>query len=419
MIEYETDWNIDVEQDVDDPLDGQHVQVDDEHDHPYGTPVDRGRSVSVASNQVQPVVGRRSTRAPQQQQQQQQQQKKPSNPNKISESIEPDGHLPGYKDGVGVFPPGSDLAELMLALKLRGASHNPLLASVSIHRLFLLGKKYRTKKERLRIEKGGPPLAADGSLDYSQRMRIYSPSETPAHLLNTVEDPFSVLSAFVPDPLTRPRLTPLYPTDPSHPFRLEPTTIPLDGRPEPILSTATTTTQDKQPHGKRRHWTLTRGASARSKTKDREEDEPGTMPLPPREAHTVDWGSLALLTSALHAEMAHGGQVQMPAAESSAVDEEDEEETVKETIRDGLQQQANEPVSEATPADGLVLNNDNGHASYWTRARAIEAEMHIQEAVYGGVDGYAYVRSLAEFVGDDVPHDGTVGVFDSITYPTS
>lgn len=30
----------------------------------------------------------------------------------------------------------------------------------------LLGKKYKTKKERLRIEKSGLPLSADGSLNY-------------------------------------------------------------------------------------------------------------------------------------------------------------------------------------------------------------------------------------------------------------
>ena len=28
------------------------------------------------------------------------------------------------------------------------------------------GKRYRTKKERMRIEKSGPPLTAEGSLDY-------------------------------------------------------------------------------------------------------------------------------------------------------------------------------------------------------------------------------------------------------------
>lgn len=31
-----------------------------------------------------------------------------------------------------------------------------------------LGKRYRTKKERLRMERGGPPYSADGSLDYAE-----------------------------------------------------------------------------------------------------------------------------------------------------------------------------------------------------------------------------------------------------------
>ena len=39
----------------------------------------------------------------------------------ISETLEPDGGLPGAKDGLGAFPPGSEWAELMLALKLKGA----------------------------------------------------------------------------------------------------------------------------------------------------------------------------------------------------------------------------------------------------------------------------------------------------------
>ena len=38
----------------------------------------------------------------------------------LSESLEADGGLPGAKDGLGAFPPGSDWAELMLALKLKG-----------------------------------------------------------------------------------------------------------------------------------------------------------------------------------------------------------------------------------------------------------------------------------------------------------
>lgn len=38
----------------------------------------------------------------------------------VTESWEDGGHLPGFKDGIGVFPPLSDLAALMLELKMRG-----------------------------------------------------------------------------------------------------------------------------------------------------------------------------------------------------------------------------------------------------------------------------------------------------------
>ena len=41
----------------------------------------------------------------------------------LSEILEPDGGLPGAKDGLGAFPPGSDWADLMLALKLKGVLH--------------------------------------------------------------------------------------------------------------------------------------------------------------------------------------------------------------------------------------------------------------------------------------------------------
>ena len=34
--------------------------------------------------------------------------------------VENDGRLPGSRDGLGAFPPGSDWAKLMLALKLKG-----------------------------------------------------------------------------------------------------------------------------------------------------------------------------------------------------------------------------------------------------------------------------------------------------------
>jgi bromodomain-containing protein 7 len=112
VIEYETEWNIDVDRDED-------VNVDaDEDGAPRvtsigpDTPVRRSPSVLSASN---PPFNRRGKNAAAKKE------------GMLSESVEPDGHLPGYKDGVGVFPPGSDWAEVMLALKLKGTALSLLL----------------------------------------------------------------------------------------------------------------------------------------------------------------------------------------------------------------------------------------------------------------------------------------------------
>lgn len=45
-------------------------------------------------------------------------------PTAVSESLDGEGRMPGSKDGVGAFPPGSDWAELMIALKIKGLFHN-------------------------------------------------------------------------------------------------------------------------------------------------------------------------------------------------------------------------------------------------------------------------------------------------------
>ena len=106
VIEYETDWNIEIERD-DEPA------GDDDEDGANKMDVDEGgsaraRSPSVSSLQT-PVQGRRTVRGSG---------KKP--PGALSETLEPDGGLPGAKDGLGAFAPGSDWAQLMLALKLKG-----------------------------------------------------------------------------------------------------------------------------------------------------------------------------------------------------------------------------------------------------------------------------------------------------------
>lgn len=109
VIEYETDWNIDVERDYD-PEDGERDQERGDGEKGTLLDADDGGSITSAQTPVNAQTGKRRSGA---------NAKKP--PGALSESLEADGGLPGAKDGLGAFPPGSDWAELMLALKLKGA----------------------------------------------------------------------------------------------------------------------------------------------------------------------------------------------------------------------------------------------------------------------------------------------------------
>lgn len=84
----------------------------------------------------------------------------------VSESIDAEGRLPGSKDGLGAFPAGSDWARTMLALKLKGCSG--YLFPLCSGSYGLPGKRYKTKKERMRVEQHGPPYLPDGSLAYGE-----------------------------------------------------------------------------------------------------------------------------------------------------------------------------------------------------------------------------------------------------------
>ncbi|RDB21604.1 hypothetical protein Hypma_011201 [Hypsizygus marmoreus] len=365
VIQYETDWNIDIEKDEE----GTPVNIDEDDDYNAATPMDidepGGRSPSVAS-QIQPGPSRRGTRGPY---------KKSAPSNTLSDSIDAEGRLPGSRDGLGAFPPGSDWAQTMLALKLKG-------------------KRYKTKKERLRFEKEGPPLHVDGSLDYTE-----------------MEDPFSVLSFFAPEPVSRPYLTPLHPPlflapsssqpqyDPSSsisqsqasrpptPF-LASTSLPLDHKLPTIAIPAGGSGESPSTTG-RRHWVVSRNPT-RNKHKDRDDDnEPAELPAwqTPREIHTVDYGSFALLTGAIEDEMRRRGV--------SGKDGEEEGKFLA-VLRDGLN------CEDAAIERGLTSGaNDAGRINdYWTTQRAAAGEEYIRDTVYGGVDGLAYVRSIAEFVTD-------------------
>ncbi|KAG6827583.1 hypothetical protein H0H93_015490, partial [Arthromyces matolae] len=100
----------------------------------------------------------------------------------------------------------------------------------------------------------------------------------------------------------------------------------------------------------------------------------------PREIQITDYGSYARLTGALEEEL-HQRKISGREGE--------EAEKVIQVLRDTL-----DGTSKSEPAPVNVTTG------YWTSSRAAAAEEYIRDVVYGGVDGLAYVRSLAEFVED-------------------
>ncbi|KIJ19582.1 hypothetical protein PAXINDRAFT_62778, partial [Paxillus involutus ATCC 200175] len=392
VIEFETDWNIDVEQDDDDdnaPYQRQSVHIDDE----VSTPRDMDGSIVTGSPapSVTPAPGQVQGHGPVK--------RGPRGPYKkhaamnLAEGLDAEGRMPGSKDGVGAFPPGSDWAQLMIALKIKG-------------------KRYRTKKERLRFEKEGPPYHPDGSLNYPE-----------------MEDPFSVLNVFVPEPPSRPQVTPLYPPPTPTPAVVPsseasqpqlqsqppqpppPPTIPInipENRPFPVLSTlsnlpmptttlSTPSSAPAHPLKKFRHWTVVRNAPARSRLKDKDADGVGDGDAQvgwkiPREPGPGDYGSFASLLATLAASSPGTGTgtgtsvgVGMGYAHAT-------EQGLFSTIRSSVE---NRGIKRTFEADNT---GDGSSDAFWTDDKAEAAWDYIRDVVYGGVDGYAYVRSLAEFV---------------------
>ncbi|KAF9263370.1 hypothetical protein L218DRAFT_959397 [Marasmius fiardii PR-910] len=343
VIQYETDWNIEVEKDEEPDQQGVEDDFDPMDIDTPGPPDQSGTPGPSTQN------SRRSARQPYR--------KAAANvpstptPKAITETIDAEGRLPGSKEGLGAFPAGSDWAKTMLSLKLKG-------------------KRYKTKKERLRVEKEGPPIRPDGSLNYFE-----------------MEESFPVLSALVPDPPTRPYLTPLYPPllpsnnhYPSHsqtpqPLAQFPTAVNLPSNRPPIGDLPV------ERSTKFRYWTIQRNATnRRPKDRDDERDENDDLDWKTgREAHTSDFGSFAILAAEIAEEMKRRGTFK------------DEEEGMLSLIHDSLDpEQANRP-----PEKNMAISPLQ---HYWSVNRAIEGEGYIQDVVYGGSSGLAYVRSVAEFM---------------------
>lgn len=209
------------------------------------------------------------------------------------------------------------------------------------------------------MEKGGPPYAPDGSLDYAESEFQSSHYPTYTDLGNAVEDPFSVLSALVPDPYS-PLFPPLFfppaqdPSQINHPL---PTGVPLPN--DPSVGPEIPVGGSKSKY---RHWTITRPAPQRTKAKEAAEERPSThdSKKPARPLHTTDFGLFPTIATKLSSGGVMGTEEELLAA-----------------LRTSL--------------EGVARSEDSAN-------QATTAQSWLREVVYGGFDGLAYMRSVAEFV---------------------
>jgi bromodomain-containing protein 7/9 len=154
-----------------------------------------------------------------------------------------------------------------------------------------------------------------------------------------------------------------------------------------------------------------RNATWRQKGKEREDEAEGTKvaELPPwrmpREAQATDFGSFAVLAGELAEEMRRRGMTP-PDTEKETVDHEVNMQLIRERL------DCDNAAKKLLPVENAGVTADLAHVNgadliaknYWSTQRAAEAEEYIRDLVYGGVEGLAYVRSLAEFVDGDCYH---------------
>ena len=186
-----------------------------------------------------------------------------------------------------------------------------------------------------------------------------------------VEDPFSILSALVPDLSCSPLVTPLFPSPAQDSSQ---TNLPLPINVPPPESSHAISPPEPQSMGsnksKYRHWSITRPAPQRGRVKDHVEERPPTPDWrKPRPLHTTDFG---LYPSLATKRSPGGGTSEVLATQ----------ERLFEALYTSLENAVRSSL-ETTPIDA---------------AATPAAQSWLQEVVYGGFDGLAYMRSVAEFV---------------------
>lgn len=129
------------------------------------------------------------------------------------------------------------------------------------------------------------------------------------------------------------------------------------------------------------HWTVVRNPPRRPRDVEEPEDPFTRLNKRRRAIEPTDYGSLAMLLATLAAEE----DVKTEQLESTFPSEGRFVETLRASVQDPV---AGSPVS--TRQVPLRTKVD----------KTIESEDYVREVVYGGIDGLAYFRSLAEFVSD-------------------
>jgi bromodomain-containing protein 7 len=213
-----------------------------------------------------------------------------------------------------------------------------------------------------------------------------------------VEDPFSVLSALVPDPpCAAPLVTPLFPPPPSQQDSSQQITLPLPINvppPTEIPTTSATTpaapvsqpTPTESSSGnksKYRHWTIARPTPQRGKAKDPTVEERPPTPewRKPRPLHTADYGLFPSLATT--GPSSPGGKPEALATQ--------------ERLSGALYASLENPPVAIGSSEAFSSSATNKRPT----ATATIAQSWLREVVYGGWDGLAYTRSVAEFV---TPH---------------
>jgi bromodomain-containing protein 7 len=214
-----------------------------------------------------------------------------------------------------------------------------------------------------------------------------------------VEDPFSVLSALVPDPpCAAPLVTPLFPPPPSQQDSSQQITLPLPinvpapskipttpaTTPAAPVSQPTPTESSNNSKSKYRHWSITRPTPQRGRAKDPTVEERPPTPewRKPRPLHTADYGLFPSLATTIPSS---------PGGKPEAL-------ATQERLSRALYASLENPAvavgfSEASSSSTTINKRPT--------ATATVAQSWLREVVYGGWDGLAYTRSVAEFV---TPH---------------